>query len=84
MSYQEEKGAENFRSTDNSVRTNLRYQIEAEKQFEGFNYAYNRRARRISEDAAIFNFVGSLFKGIFYLLSAIIYLIFKKRNHEEN
>lgn len=84
MNFQDDKGADNFRSTDNSVRTNLRYQIEAEKQLESFNYAYNRRARRISEDAAILSFVGSLFRGVYYLLSAIIYLIFKKRNHEEN
>lgn len=84
MKYQDEKGAENFRSTDNSVRTNLRYQIEAEKQLEGFTYAYNKRARRISEDASFFNFVGSLIRGVFYLLTAIIYLIFKKSNHEEN
>lgn len=84
MRYQVEKGADNFRSTDNSVRTNLRYQIEADKQLESFTYAYNRKNRRISEDSAILSFIGSLFKGVFYLLSAIIYLLFKKRKHEEN
>lgn len=80
MKYQDEKGAENFRSTDNSVRTNLRYQIEAEKQLEGFTYAYNRRARRISEDAAFLNFVGSLLRGVYYLLFVIFCLEFKKKN----
>jgi hypothetical protein len=82
MSYKDEKGAENFKPTDNSVRSSLRYQIEAEKHLEAYSNVYNRRTRRASEDAAIFNFVGSLFKGVYYLLSAIIYLLFKKRKHE--
>ncbi len=80
MSYLVEKGAENFKPTDNSVRSSLRYQIKAEKHLEAYSNVYNRRTRRASEDAAILSFIGSLFRGIFYLLSGIFYLLFKSRD----
>lgn len=78
MKSQYDKGVENFRPRDNSVSTSLRYQIEAEKQLEAYSNAYNKRFGRRSEDAAIFNFLGSLIKGVYYLLSGIFYLLFKR------
>ncbi len=78
MKSQNDKGAENFRPLDNSVKTSLRYQIEAEKQLEAYSSAYSKRFRGRSEDAAIFNFLGSLIRGVYYLLSGIFYLLFKR------
>lgn len=79
MKYLDEKGEDNFRPLDNSVRTSLRYQIEAEKQLEAYSNAYNKRFGRRSEDAAIFNFLGSFIRGIYYFISGILHLIFNRR-----
>lgn len=84
MENQYDKGVENFRPRDNSIKTSLRYHIEAEKQLEAYSIAYTKRFRRRSEDAAIFNLIGSLLKGTYYLFVGIIYLLFKKKKKVSN
>lgn len=78
MESQYDSGNENFRPRDNSTTTSLRYQIEAEKQLEAYSNAYSKRFGRRNEDAAIFNFLGAIIKGAYYLLSGIFYLLFKR------
>ena len=80
MKYLDERGEDNFRPLDNSIRTSLRYQIEAEKQLEAYTNAYNKKFRSRAENDAIFRFIGSLIRGIYYLISGIVYLIIKRFN----
>ncbi|HLV41198.1 MAG TPA: hypothetical protein VKY37_02875 [Brumimicrobium sp.] len=73
-----DKGSENFRPLDNSVRTSLRYQIEAEKQLEAYSNAYNRKVKPSKGYSNTYNLFSSLILGIYYLINGIVSLIIRK------
>jgi hypothetical protein len=77
MNYNNGERTDNFRPLDNSVRTSLRYQIEAEKQLEAYSNAFNR-SYRSNEGDSVISLLSSIIKGVFYLVSGIIHLLFKK------